>query len=626
MGSRERLAWVRHAAPIVVLVLAVVALGFVPPRPHGTITPLADWQYRLSEPGSQLELSEPWASPRFAPLKLPAHPAGSGEVLWLRTRIPRELPPDAVLAIDAVLGAFTAYVGSDRVFAFPEPDGVAARGSVGLPWQLIPLPAGSEGKTLSLCISAHYRPLGVKGTPLFGSRADLMAWTLERDLPRLVVGFVAILLGLLGFVSFSTRQAWRLPFSFAVWAAALGVYVIHYTHLKDLIADVSVVSFFAWLLALPAMVVGSLLFLDELFVARSSKVLRWLLRASLLFTPLYLLALTLAWVLTQSTEHAALGVSVFALATNAVRIVILVSSLLVLVEASRFASAGDLDARIFLVGFGFLLAFAVRDVMAAFGTAMFSWRSQVHVGALACVVAMAISVQRRYVALHERARLLAEEAVARGRERDALVRDLHDGVGAMTSNIRMLAELGQRKAERAQPALETIAELSEKSLAELRAYVHTLDDAEATWERHVAELRRFGASLVEAHGRAFEMQVDVGTQEAPPMLLGLHLLRTFSEGLTNALKRSNGSYVKVELSVHPDALSLSMENDGDGVADASRSIGGGRGLENLRSRAAELGGEFRIEIGKTNRLLLRVPLPLSNLPALGRGAALKGTA
>ena len=110
------------------------------------------------------------------------------------------------------------------------------------------------------------------------------------------------------------------------------------------------------------------------------------------------------------------------------------------------------------------------------------------------------------------------------------------------------------------------------------------------------------------------------------MLLGLHLLRTFSEGLTNALKRSNGSYVKVELSVHPDALSLSMENDGDGVADASRSIGGGRGLENLRSRAAELGGEFRIEIGKTNRLLLRVPLPLSNLPALGRGAALKGTA
>ncbi|MFO0570056.1 MAG: histidine kinase [Polyangiaceae bacterium] len=610
MGSAASLAWVRYALPILVLVAALVALGFVPSRPHPSIASLAHWDYRVSEVGSTSELNEPLPSPRFTPIELPSHPSGPGRVLWMRTRIPENVPPDAVVAIDAVVGPFTAYVDGARVFAHPEPDGVSSRGKVGVPWVLIPIAAGSGGKTLTLAIGADYRPMGVKGTPVFGSRADLLASTVERDLPRVVVAFISMLLAVLGLVSFQRREGWRLPVGFFVWGISLGTYVLHYTHLKDVVADVSGVSFFAWLVALAAMPVGGALFLDELFAARASRALHVLLRLSVGFLPFYFAALAGAWVLFQSPAHSALGVSLFALATNAVRILILGAAVSVLVEVLRFAKSGDVDARIFMVGFGCLLAFTLRDVLAAFGAALLSWRSQVHVGVLGCVVAMAICLQRRHVALHERARQLAETAAEQAQEKEALVRDLHDGIGALMSNIRMLAELGQRNDSRARVALERIAELSDKSLAELRAYVQTLDDAEASWERHIAELRRFGANLVEAHGRQFEMQVELGTEERPPTLLSLHLLRTFSEGLTNALKRGDGSFVRVALSVLPSELRLRMENDGKSAEASAPSVGGGRGVANLRTRAEELGGELRVDVGDVTQLELRVPLPL----------------
>lgn len=607
MSLAARHAWVRHAFPIVVAVVAAIALGFLPPRPHGAITFLTNWEYRLSD--ASTELGAAWSTPGASKITLPAHPAGAGSVLWLRTRLPSTPVPDAVVAFDAVLGPFEAYVGERRVLVFPDPEGLAARGPVGLPWQLVPVGPGDAGQPLTLRISAHYRPMGVKGTPLYGPRADLISWALERDLPRLVVGLMAVLLGLLGLVSFASRATWRLPVGFWIWGTAIGVYVIHYTHLKDVVADVSLASFWGWLVALPCMGIGALLFLEELFGASPRAPFRWLLRVNLWVAAAYALALVVAFVLVHGDRTAQHGVWAFALATNLIRLLIVGSALVVLYQILRLAAAGDSDARIFLLGFGLLLAFAIRDIMAAFGAALLSWRSQVHVGALACVVAMAVLLQRRHLALHERALRLAEEAAARGREKELLLRDLHDGIGALISNIRMLADIGQKNDARARSALSTIAELSAKSLAELRAFVQTLDDESVSWERQVAELRRFGASLVEAHGRSFEMDVTLTTDGRPPTLLSLHLLRIFSEGLTNALRRANGTYVKVALTALPGELCLTMENDGDAAGLPGRGIGAGRGLANLRARASELGGALSIEVADVTRLELRVPLP-----------------
>lgn len=609
MNAEKRHAWVRYALPIVVAVAAAIAIGFLPPRPHGAITFLTDWEYRLSDPSTELDAA--WSQGGGARIALPGHPTGEGRVLWLRTRLPEALVPDAVVAFDAVLGPFEAYVGDRRVLVFPEPEGLAARGPVGLPWQLVPVGPGDGGQQLTLRISALYRPMGVKGTPLYGPRADLIAWALERDLPRLVVGLMAALLGLLGLVSSASRATWRLPVGFWIWGTAIGVYVIHYTHLKDVIADVSLASFWAWLFALPAMSVGALLFLEALFGASRRAPFRWLLRVNLGVAAVYFAALAVAFVLASSDHHTMRGVQVFALATNLIRLAIVGSALVVLYQIIRLTAAGDADARIFLVGFGLLLAFAIRDVMAAFGAAVLSWRSYVHVGALACVAAMAVLLQRRHVALHEQARLLAEQAAARGREKELLLRDLHDGIGALISNIRMLADIGQKNDARARSALSTIAELSAKSLAELRAFVQTLDDESVSWERQVAELRRFGANLVEAHGRRFEMDVTLGAHGRPPTLLSLHLLRIFSEGLTNALRRANGTYVRVALSARPDELRLTMENDGDAPGAPGRGIGAGRGLANLRARASELGGALTLDMDDVTRLELRVPLPLT---------------
>lgn len=72
----------------------------------------------------------------------------------------------------------------------------------------------------------------------------------------------------------------------------------------------------------------------------------------------------------------------------------------------------------------------------------------------------------------------------------------------------------------------------------------------------------------------------------------------------------DGSFVRVALSVLPSELRLRMENDGKSAEASAPSVGGGRGVANLRTRAEELGGELRVDVGDVTQLELRVPLPL----------------
>lgn len=608
MKVARALAWLRYALPVFLALTGLVALGFLPRRLDPALTAITQWEFRLTDLDAPLEPTEGARQASYLPLELPSYPPGEGHLLWLRTRLPQTLPPDATLALDAVLGPFEAYVGAQRVLSYPEPLGLTAPPPVGLPWQLIPLPPGSGGQRLTLRVRVDYRPMGLKGTPLLGSRAALLQWALERDLPRLVVALVAPLLGLLSLMAFGDRRSWRLPVSFFGWTVACGVYITHYAHITDLLFPAPLLSFWAWALALPTASLSGVLFLEALFAARPSQPLRWALRVNVVFFVLYVAALSASAALSRVPGSAPSSLVVFAYALNTARLVLLASALLALVELTRRALQGDADARLYLTAYVILLALLLRDLLAAFGTAQLAHRSQLHVGLVVCLIAMALLLQRRHLALHTRALALEREAADRVHEKVLLLRDLHDGIGAHTSNMMMLAQIGVVKPERARAALETIAELSSKSLAELRAFVRTQRDEEPGWEQHAAELRQLGASLVEAHGRRFEMQVELRTDERPSPLVGLHLLRIFNEGLTNALKCETGSFLRVVLQVTPEHLLLRMENDGQRLDGAPRGVGAGRGLENLKARATELGGTLGVWLGDTSCLELRVPL------------------
>ncbi|MDA8100815.1 MAG: histidine kinase [Nitrospiraceae bacterium] len=195
-------------------------------------------------------------------------------------------------------------------------------------------------------------------------------------------------------------------------------------------------------------------------------------------------------------------------------------------------------------------------------------------------------------------------------EREKILRDLHDGLGGITTNIRLLAEMAKRSSspEEVQKTLATISELSREGLSEIKGFMQSLDSREITWPALAAELRMSGRSLIESHGFGFTMTADIREVAGQPAsLLWLNLQRIYKEALTNVVKHSRGRNVMVSLDVKREGLFLAVRDDGMGFDAAPSS---GRGHANMQKRAGEIGGTVKLSNESGAVVRLEVPLPL----------------
>lgn len=120
--------------------------------------------------------------------------------------------------------------------------------------------------------------------------------------------------------------------------------------------------------------------------------------------------------------------------------------------------------------------------------------------------------------------------------------------------------------------------------------------------------------MLDGHRILFDFQASVEEGiPGPESLLSLNLFRIYKEGLTNVIKHSRATEVKITLTIIQNQLALSIHDDGKGF---DRVTERGKGIHNMKTRAKELGGDLEILADKGTHLLLKVPLPIK-YPALG---------
>jgi signal transduction histidine kinase len=195
-------------------------------------------------------------------------------------------------------------------------------------------------------------------------------------------------------------------------------------------------------------------------------------------------------------------------------------------------------------------------------------------------------------------------------EKEKILRDLHDGIGGIATNISLLADLAQKATtlDAVRKTLATISELSREELVEIRNYMSCLDAREMTWGLLSAELGCQGKSVIEAHGMAFDLAATVeGASDRPGSLLWLNLIRIYKEALTNIVKHARANSVRVELRVDRDRLVLAIADDGRGLHEET---GKGRGLANMKTRGQEIGGALTVTSGNGTAVRLVLPLPV----------------
>jgi len=185
-------------------------------------------------------------------------------------------------------------------------------------------------------------------------------------------------------------------------------------------------------------------------------------------------------------------------------------------------------------------------------------------------------------------------------ERNRIARDLHDAVSQSLFAANLIAgTLAKTLGHAAPPSLENIQEqaqtlekLNQAALAEMRLLMFELRP-DALQNTPLAELFTHAAAVLACRGEVV-VEKSLANHDDFDVATRTHLFRIAQEALANISKHSGATQAWLEWAVHgPGCATLRIRDDGKGF-DPQQQTPGHFGLENMQSRAQDIGAQFTL--------------------------------
>ncbi|MBU2514636.1 hypothetical protein KJ966_25200 [bacterium] len=528
--------------------------------------------------------------------------------LWIRLKLPAVYLTDPTLFIKKIYSVCEVYFDGKLIYTF----GTIKKDSVWphthAAWHLITIPDNYQSKYLTIRLASDYYDIGIRGNVVLASKADLIEAIIHRDLGRIVIAAIMMVVSFIALVLFSTYRKRGDFFSLSIISFCSGIYVIQHSDIKQLFVNASLTWFYISIVTLHLMLLATLYFTEQIVDKSPYDSIKWFRRFLILYCGIsFFLNLAFLSIIPFRYYFYLLlslrGIYCFSL--------ILLSIVLTLKVAQH-----DRDALILLIGvIGVSLA-GLYDILGV--SRVFFWEdSYVHWGLLWLVTSMALILIRRYRLMFELLQTYARQIKIKTREREIMLRDLHDGIGAASTNISLLADVGQHSdsLDSVKKNLAVIADLSRDNLADIRSFIQSLDEEGIDWGSMISELKRYGHSIIEPHGITFRLKNDLSETAGPPGgILCMYLFKIYKEALTNVIKHAKAESVSVDFLIKNRSLSLAICDDGIGFSDnhSNKTDGTGtsKGLSNMNKRVSELGGKMTLKNRGGACIEIDVPLPV----------------
>ena len=206
-----------------------------------------------------------------------------------------------------------------------------------------------------------------------------------------------------------------------------------------------------------------------------------------------------------------------------------------------------------------------------------------------------------------RTRLLS----VREEERRRLRADLHDELGAtlagLTLKTGLAGDLVDQDPAATRRLLREIEANLQTSVNRVRELVEGLRPAQLDELGLDAAIQEQAERLVAA-GSRMELRVYGHAEPGLPAAVELAAYRIAQEALTNAVRHSGGTHVDVELAVEDrERLTVRVVDDGIGLSGTEPL---GFGIQSMRQRARDVGGECAIRPGRSGGVVVTAMLPL----------------
>lgn len=215
----------------------------------------------------------------------------------------------------------------------------------------------------------------------------------------------------------------------------------------------------------------------------------------------------------------------------------------------------------------------------------------------------------------ERARLFARSAeLGAVEERNRLAREIHDTLAQGLSAIALQLETADvllesaADVERIQQTVQQALQLTRTNLVEARRSVLDLRAAPLEGRTLAEALKQLVQESMTKHGLSTKFQA-VGAHRPLPVAIEGGLYRVAQEALTNIYTHAHATVAKVELSVTPTMVQLTIQDNGCGF-DPDSVTPNRYGLTGMNERVRLLGGQLQIEsaLGAGTKVVVITPL------------------
>jgi signal transduction histidine kinase len=203
------------------------------------------------------------------------------------------------------------------------------------------------------------------------------------------------------------------------------------------------------------------------------------------------------------------------------------------------------------------------------------------------------------------------ELAAEG-ERTRIAREIHDGIAQMVYMLSLSLETAADRVgsdpEEQRRRLKDLTAIAKTALWEVRQYIFDLRPLLSGDEGLVGAIQGQVKEFQAVSDLPVELAVS-GTPARLPIETSAGLYRIAQEGLGNIFRHAQASKVRIDLCFADGHVTLAVEDDGIGIAEAEPGGRVGHGMSNLRRRVDEMHGTLNLRSAEGAGTRIEVTVP-----------------
>lgn len=201
----------------------------------------------------------------------------------------------------------------------------------------------------------------------------------------------------------------------------------------------------------------------------------------------------------------------------------------------------------------------------------------------------------------ENARLYEQaERIATLEERRRIAADMHDGLGQTLSYLGLMTDqvvdfLSKGQEEAAMERLHGTRETIEKATSDVRKAINRLMDENPINSDLCGQLQDVANEFSSQNDAAIEWLCDVASPCNCPPYVNEQVVHVAREALTNAITHAHSDSIRMRFEKKMKDHFLMIEDDGEGFDPSQPGPNGHFGLQIMKARALQIGGQLEIK-------------------------------